>query len=315
MTTQMRAPREVIGSTLADLADGDERIVVLDADLARSTRLDGFEARHPDRFFQMGVAEQNAIGVASGMAYAGLRPVFASMAMFSLGLPWTQLRQAAYAGLPITVIGTHPGLDVGPDGGTHQMLEDLALARVLPEVTVLAPCDTPETRAALAWAVAHDGVTYLRIARQPVPDLHESGAGFVPGVAELVADHGERVLVIAEGSMVSVAVEASGALAGEGIGSRVVNVRSVKPLDERLLTRLAAPADLVVTVENHSVLGGLGGAVAELLGGRVRLERIGVPDRFGSSASADELRRSFGLDAPGVARQIADAVHGAAPVA
>lgn len=304
MTVELRAPREVIGSTLADLADADPRVVVLDADLARSTRLDGFEARHPDRFFQMGVAEQNAIGVASGMAYAGLRPVFASMAMFSLGLPWTQLRQAAYAGLPITVIGTHPALDVGPDGGTHQMLEDLALARVLPEVTVLAPCDTPETRAAIRWAVDHDGVTYIRVARQPVRDLHTTGDGFAPGVAEVVADHGPRLLLVAEGSMVSVTADAADALAAAGIGARVVNIRSLKPLDTGLLTELADAAELVVTVENHSVLGGLGGAVAEVLGGRVRHERIGVPDQFGSSASADDLRQAFGLDAPSLVRRI-----------
>lgn len=305
MSIELKAPREVIGSTLADLAETDPRLVVLDADLARSTRLDGFEARHPHRFFQMGVAEQNAIGVASGMAYGGLRPVFASMAMFSLGLPWTQLRQAAYAGLPMTIIGTHPGLDIGPDGGTHQMLEDLALARVLPEVTVLAPCDTPETQAALAWAVAHDGVTYLRIARQPVRDLHANGDGFAPGVAEVVADFGGRVLLVAEGSMVSVTADAAASLAADGIESRVVNIRSIKPLDERLLRDLGSQADLVVTIENHSVLGGLGGAVAEALGGTVRHERIGVPDRFGSSASADELREQFGLDDPSLTRRIA----------
>jgi transketolase len=302
MSDELRAPREVIGTTLAEISAEDPRLVVLDADLARSTRLDAFEASHPESFYQMGVAEQNSIGVATGMSIAGLRPVFASMAMFSLGLPWTQLRQACYSGASITVIGTHPGLDVGPDGGTHQMFEDLALARVIPEMTVLAPCDGAESAAAIRWSVATGGVNYIRIARQPVPELHDDGSEFVPGAAERLGE-GREILLVAAGSMVSVARDVATRLAPTGIGASVVNVRSVKPLDPTI-REWAEDSTLVVSVENHSVLGGLGSAVAELLGGGVPLVRIGVPDTMGSSASADELRASMGLDAEGVTRQV-----------
>lgn len=300
----LTAPREVIGRTLGRLADQNPRLVVLDADLGRSTRTDAFEAVHPGRWLQLGVAEQNAVSVASGLSYAGYHPVFASMAMFSLALPWTQLRQSAYAGLSMTIIGTHPGLDVGPDGGTHQMLEDIALSRMIPELTVLSPCDGPETAAAIGWSIDHPGVTYIRIARQPVRDLHEDGSGFTVGRAEIVADHGRDLVMIAEGSMVSIADDVATALLADGIEAAVVNIRSIKPLDTELVTRLAAETDCIITLENHSVLGGLGSAVAESVGGRTRVERLGTPDRFGSSASADELRAHFGLDAIGIEKTV-----------
>lgn len=298
------APREVIGRTLARIADENPKLVVLDADLARSTRADGFEAAHPERWLQLGVAEQNVVGVASGLSYAGYHPVFASMAMFSLALPWTQLRQAAYAGLSMTIIGTHPGLDVGPDGGTHQMLEDLALARVLPEVTVLAPCDGPETEAAIEWSIGHPGITYVRIARQPVRELHADGSAFEVGRAEVIADHGRDAVLVAEGSMVSIADDVAQALLADGIATTVVNIRSIKPIDAELLSALADETACMIAIENHSVLGGLGSAVAEVVGGRTRVERLGTPDKFGSSASADELRAHFRLDAPGLEASI-----------
>ena len=149
----LRAPREILGETLAQAAEKDPKLVVLDADLGRSTRLTPFEERYPERYLQMGVAEQNAVGVASGLVYAGFHPVFVTFTMFAIGLPWTQLRQTAYAGLPIKIIATHPGFDIGPDGGTHQMLADLALSRVIPGLVVLSPCDTPETVAAISAAL------------------------------------------------------------------------------------------------------------------------------------------------------------------
>lgn len=305
MTAELVAPREVLGTTLAALADTDPAIIVIDADLARSTRADAFEAIHPDQFLQMGVAEQNAVGVASGMAYAGLKPVFVSMAMFSTGLPWTQLRMAAYAGLHIVVVGSHPGLDIGPDGGTHQMLEDIALIRSIPGFTVLVPSDSEETAQALRWAVDAEGPVYVRVGRQPVRELGHAGA-FQPGVAEVVVDEGRDVVLIAEGSMVSIAADVAADLAAEGVKPTVVNIRSVKPLDEEELKQLAAQTPLMVTLENHSVIGGLGSAVAELLAGTTRVERIGTDDRFGSSASADELRAEFGLDREGVRTRVSE---------
>lgn len=299
MTVNLQAPREVLGTTLAELADRDDSIVVLDADLARSTRADAFEARHPNRFLQMGVAEQNAVGVASGLAYAGMRPVFVSMAMFATGLPWTQLRMAAYAGLPVVVLGSHPGLDIGPDGGTHQMLEDIALMRAIPEFSVLVPSDSEETAQAIEWALNSPGPVYVRVGRQPVQQLPHDGP-YEPGKLEIVNDQGTDLVIVAEGSMVSIADQVTNDLAREGIKAKAVNIRSIKPLDEVGLRRLANETDLIVTLENHSVIGGLGAAVAEALGGGTRIVRIGTDDRFGSSASSDELRAEFGLDQAGV---------------
>ncbi len=303
MSDALVAPREVLGKKLAQIADQDSTLIVIDADLARSTRADVFEDLHPDQFLQMGVAEQNAVGVASGLAYAGLKPVFVSMAMFSTGLPWTQLRMAAYAGLHLVVVGSHPGLDIGPDGGTHQMLEDIALMRAIPEFTVLVPADSAETEAAIQWAVAADGPVYVRVGRQPVREL-EHTTKFAPGKAEIVRAWGTDAVLVAEGSMVSIASEVAESLHREGIEVTVVNIRSVKPLDQECLRGLASDTPLLVTLENHSVIGGLGAAVAEAVNGGTRMERIGTHDRFGSSASADELRAEFQLDAAGVKAQI-----------
>lgn len=305
MSAELIAPREILGTTLADIADKDEALVVLDADLGRSTRLGPFEERHPARFLQMGVAEQNAVGVASGLAYAGMKPVFVSMAMFSTGLPWTQLRMAAYAGLHVVTVGSHPGLDIGPDGGTHQMLEDLALMRSIPEFSVLTPCDTQETIEAIRWALEASGPVYVRVGRQPVRQLEHS-APFTPGTAEIVSSGGLDVALVAEGSMVSIAYEVAQDLAAAGIGATAVNIRSIKPLDTGLLRDLAGKCPLMVTLENHSAFGGLGGAVAEVVAGETRLERIGTPDVFGSSATADELRGEFQLDRRGVLARLRD---------
>jgi transketolase len=303
------APREVIGSTLAELAAGDPRVVVLDADLGRSTRLTPFERRFPDRYIQLGVAEQNAIGVATGLAYAGLRPVFVTFAMFAVGLPWTQLRQAAYAGVGFTVVGTHPGLDVGPDGGTHQMLEDLALARVIPELTVLSPCDRPETVAALTAAVASGTLVYVRVGRHPVPDLHDAVDGFPFGAAEILLDAGRDCVIVTDGSMAATAVEAAAALHLQGAACCIVNIRSIKPLDVTLLRELAAHTQLMVTVENHSIIGGLGSAVAEAVADLpCTVVRLGMPDAFGTSGTAEALRAHFCLDATGVAASIKTAL-------
>jgi transketolase len=301
----VRAPREIIGITLANLAESDAKLVVLDADLGRSTRLLPFEERFPQRYIQLGVSEQNAVGVASGLVYAGYHPVFVSFTMFSIGLTWTQIRQAAYAGLPITIIGTHPGYDIGPDGGTHQMLEDIALARVIPEIQVLTPCDTPETEAAIRAAVASPHVTYVRVGRHPVPDFHEPMSTFPIGKAEMLFDQGRDYVLIADGSMVATAMEVAKRLIASGKMVCVVNIRSIKPLDELLIRELSLQSRLLVTIENHSIYGGLGGVIAEVvseIGGR--LIRIGAPDRFGESATTEELRRINCLDVDSIYNRI-----------
>jgi transketolase len=297
----------VIGTTLVELIRDDPDVVVLDADLGLSTRLNAVEETFPDHLIQLGVAEQNAVDIAAGLAYTGHRPVFVSMAMFSLGLPWTQLRQVAYAGLPIVVIGTHAGLDMGPDGGTHQFLEDLALARVMPGLVTLTPCDSSQTAAAIRWAVRHaTQPVYVRVGRHPVAQLHDPGVDFVPGRSEILRDDGNRVLLVAEGSTATLAIDAAELLRRSGVRGRVLHLSSLKPLDAQGIVDASADVELTVSIENHSVLGGLGSAVAEVLSplGRV-VHRVGTPDQFGFSASGEELRRYFGLYPEAVAGKIA----------
>lgn len=302
----LRAPREVIGTSLCELIEDDDRVVVLDADLGMSTRLEPVEQRHPDHLLQLGVAEQNAVGIATGLTYTGHRPVFVSMGMFSLALPWTQLRQAAYAGAPVVVVGTHPGVDMGPDGGTHQFLEDLALARAIPEMVVLTPCDSAQTRAALMWAVRQrEHPVYVRVGRHPVRPLHATVEAFTPGQSELLLDGGDDVLLVTEGSTASLGLDAAALLAEHGVGVRVLHLSSLKPIDAAGLVAAATGARLTVTVENHSVIGGLGSAVAETLGPlAARHERIGTPDVFGSSGSGNELRAHFGLTPTAVTERV-----------
>jgi len=302
----VQSPRDALGTVLADIAARDDRLVVIDADLGRSTGLAEYERRFPDRFVQVGVAEQNALGIATGLAYAGYRPVFVSFAMFAVGLTWTQLRQAAYAGLPVTVIGTHPGLDAGPDGGTHQMCEDLALTRTIPELAVLAPADTSEVAAAVEAAYRLDRVAYVRIGRYPVPDLHAPVSLYPEGRGEVLRAEGTDCLFVAEGSGVWVSLQAAEQLAKDGIGARVLNARWIKPFDVELLRAHAAEVDLVVTVENHSALGGLGGVVAEVLTDPAApilrpVLRLGTDDLFGESGSLEDLRIARGLTPDAIA--------------
>lgn len=299
------APRDMIGETLVEIGENDPKLVVIDCDLGRSTRVVPFEARFPNRFIQLGSQEQNALSVATGFAYAGYHPVFVCFTMFSIGLPWTQIRMAAYSKVHFTIIGTHPGFDIGPDGGTHQMMEDLALARVVPGLEVLCPSDAPETRAAMKSSIGTDRFIYLRIGRHPVPIHFGWDVEFTAGKGEFWKDDGRDIVLIADGSMVFTALEAAEALEAKGYKTSVINIRSVKPLDEDLVRRLAVEAKLLVTVENHSVLGGLGGAVAEIVseeGGK--LLRIGSQDCFGESASSNELRHKHQMDVEGILHRL-----------
>jgi len=305
MTTKMIAPRDTIGRTLSEIGAKDEKLLVLDADLGRSTRLTDFEKRFPDRYLQFGAAEQNAIGFATGLAYAGWHPVFVTFTMFSIGLGWTQIRQAAYAGLPIKIIATHPGFDIGPDGGTHQMLEDIALARVIPEIEVLSPSDVLETEAAIMAGIKSPNLTFIRVGRQPVPIIHDPPVEFPIGKAELIFNSGKDFLFIADGSMIFETIEVAKRLTSEGYPCRVVNIRTIKPLDADLLTHLIKTAKYTATVENHSVFGGLGGAISELASNLGKpVLRIGSPDCFGESANTITLRKLHGLDTDGIYKQL-----------
>ncbi len=295
--------RDAYGETLVELGGEDPRIVVLSADLSGSTKTAAFAARYPDRFFNMGVAEANMIGTAAGLAMSGYRPFASTFAVFATGKVWEQIRQVvAYPNVPVRMVATHAGLTVGEDGASHQMLEDLATMRVLPNMRVAVPADAIEAEAVIRYAASCDeGPIYVRLARAPFPIVHEASVSFVPGRSTVLAE-GDDVTIVACGLMVSVALEARARLASAGVGVEVINASSVKPLDMETIVGSAAKTGAVVTAEEHQIAGGLGSAVCELLSERhpVRVVRVGIDDRFGQSGPADALLSHYGLDVDGL---------------
>jgi len=305
MTDVVKAgTRDAYGKTLAALGHEDPRIVALCADLSGSTKVSDFAAAHPDRFFNMGVAEANMMGTAAGLAMSGLRPFVSTFAVFATGKVWEQVRQVvAYPNVPVRIVATHAGLTVGEDGASHQMLEDIAIMRVLPNMSVIVPADAVETASAIRFVAAYDeGPVYVRLSRAPFPVIHNDEDVFEYGCARILRE-GADVTIAACGLMVSVALNAAERLAECGISAEVVNVSTVKPLDRETLLASARKTGAVVTAEEHQVAGGLGGAICELLAEELptRVVRVGVDDRFGQSGSADALLAHYGLDADGVA--------------
>lgn len=300
---RMEGTRDAYGKTLAQLGHEDPRIVVLTADLAGSTKTALFAAEHPDRFFNMGVAEANMIGTAAGLAMSGYRPFASTFAVFATGKMWEQIRQVvAYPNVPVRIVATHAGLTVGEDGASHQMLEDVSNMRVLPHMRVVVPADAVEAAAATRFAAScDDGPIYVRLARAPFPVIHDEAFSFELGKAEVLAGGGD-VTIVACGVMVSVALEARERLAGNGISAEVINASSIKPLDAETIVSSAAKTGAVVTAEEHQIAGGLGSAVCETLSERhpTRVVRVGVDDRFGQSGNADALLSHYGLDADGL---------------
>lgn len=295
--------RDAYGATLAALGHEDERIVVLTADLAGSTKTDLFAKEHPKRFFNMGVAEADMMGVAAGLAMSGYRPFASTFAVFATGKAWEQVRQViAYPNTPVRIVATHAGLTVGEDGASHQMLEDIANMRVLPNMTVIVPADAIEARAVTRFVAGYDeGPVYIRLARAKFPVILKEDYAFELGKASTLAE-GTDVSLFACGVMVSAALQTRDKLAKEGIFVEVVNVSTIKPLDKETLLTSAKKTGAVVTAEEHQVSGGLGSAVCELLSEELptRVVRVGVHDRFGQSGSADALITHYGLDTSGL---------------
>lgn len=290
------AIREAFGKTLAAMAD-DPRIVVLDADLGKATKAAAFFKVCPERYIDAGIAEQDMVGMAAGLAVSGMIPVATTFSVFITGRAFDQIRNTiAYAKLNVKLVGTHAGVTVGYDGGTHQAVEDIALMRSLPNMTVLVPADAKEAEEALKAAVRHTGPVYLRMSRIAVPDIHSANYQFQIGRGELLRD-GADVGIIATGIMVAKALEAAEKLAKHDIQAAVVNMPSIKPLDQELVVSLAKKVGKIVTAEEHSIYGGLGSAVCEVLAKRqpslVRM--VGIQDRFGCSGSPDELLQEYGL--------------------
>lgn len=295
--------RDAYGETLAALGHEDERIVVLTADLAGSTKTSLFAKEHPKRFFNMGVAEADMMGVAAGLAMSGYRPFASTFAVFATGKAWEQVRQViAYPNTPVRIVATHAGLTVGEDGASHQMLEDIANMRVLPNMTVIVPADAIEARAVTRFVAGYDeGPVYVRLARAKFPVILKEDHAFELGKVSTLAE-GTDVSIFACGVMVSTALQARDKLAKEGISVEVVNVSTIKPLDKETLLTSAKKTGAVVTAEEHQVSGGLGSAVCELLSEELptHVVRVGVHDRFGQSGSADALIAHYGLDTNGL---------------
>lgn len=306
--TEKIATREAYGKALVELGKENKDVVVLDADLAKSTKTINFGKEFPDRFFDMGIAEQNMMGTAAGLAAAGKIPFASSFAVFAAGRAYDQLRQSiCYPGLNVKIGASHAGITVGEDGASHQALEDIALMRALPNMTVLVPADGPATTAAVRAAAEINGPVYIRLGRSKVPVIYGEDLEFVPGKAVKLRS-GKDVTVIACGIMVSVALEAAAQLEREGISAAVMDMHTIKPLDVAAVIQAARETGAVVTAEEHSIIGGLGGAVAEVLGESVPvpLMRVGIPDVFGESGKPGELMEKYGLTASHIVSAVKD---------
>jgi transketolase len=295
-----KASRAAFGEALLELGAKDERIVTVDADLAKSTMTAAFGKKFPERHFDVGIAESGMIGLAAGLALTGRVPFACSFACFLVGRFETIRVSVAYSDAPVKLVGTHVGVAIGEDGYTQMGLEDMACLRALPNIPIVQPADEIETRQAVAYAVEHPGPIYLRLTRQSLEPVHEASYQFRLGKADVLRP-GHDLTVLATGGTVWYALEAARTLAADGIEAEIINVASVKPLDEETILRSAGRTGHVVTVEDHSINGGLGSAVAEMLSELMPtpLRRIGVTT-FGESGDQKGLYAKHGLDAAGI---------------
>ncbi|NLH48824.1 MAG: transketolase family protein [Myxococcales bacterium] len=301
------------GEALLALGGNDANIVVFDADLAKSTTTNWFAERFPNRFFDAGIAEQNMLGMAAGISLMGKIPFVSTYGVFVAGRAWDQIRTTiCYSRLNVKIGGMHGGVSVGPDGATHQALEDIASMRVLPNMTVLSPCDFHEAFRATLAAADHDGPVYLRFGRENVPIITEPADPFEIGRA-IVRRAGRDVALLATGHLVYHAMLAAEELAAAGVEATVLNVHTIKPLDREAVLDAARSCGCVVTCEEHQIAGGLGGAVAELLAAEAPtpMRFIGIADRFGQSGRPEELFAAFGLTAGHIAAAAREAMRAA----
>ena len=293
------ATRNAYGQALAELANQHPEVVCFDADLAGATMSKFFLEAHPDRFFDMGIAESNMQGVAAGMAACGYKPFTNTFAMFAAGRSWEQIRNSiCYPGLNVKVVGSHGGISVGEDGATHQCIEDFAIMRVIPGMTVLCPCDANEMRQAVAALIDYDGPAYMRLGRLAVETVTDTIPGYKFELGKgIQLREGTDVTIIANGMMVQLAREAAEQLANQGISARVVDMHTIKPLDGDIIKKAAEETGAIVVTEEHNIIGGLGAAVAEYCSENcpVPVVRHGVNDEFGRSGKAPLALKAFGL--------------------
>ena len=300
------ATRESYGNALAELGREHSDVVVLDADLAGATKTSTFKKEFPDRHFDCGIAEGNMMAVAAGIASMGMVPFASTFAMFAAGRAFEQVRNSiGYPHLNVKIGATHGGISVGEDGASHQCCEDFALMRSIPGMTIICPADDVEARAAVKAAYEFEGPVYLRFGRSGVPVFHDEDFKFEIGKGEVLQD-GNDIAIIATGIMVGEAVKAGEELRSQGINARVINLSTIKPLDEELILKAAEECGRIVTCEEHSIIGGLGEAVSSLLSEKLPtpVRRIGVNDEFGHSGPAAELLKDFGLSAENIVETV-----------
>ena len=306
-----KATRDGYGAALVELAESCPDLVVLDADLAAATKTGGFKKACPERFFDCGIAEGNMMGIAAGLAASGKTVFASSFAMFAAGRAFEQVRNSiGYPHLNVKIGATHAGISVGEDGATHQCCEDIALMRSIPGMTILNPADAVEARKAVFAAAKHDGPVYLRFGRLAVPVIFdENDYDFEIGKSVQLTD-GNDVTIIATGLMVNEALIAAEALKNEGVAARVINMATIKPIDREAIIRAAKETGAIVTAEEHSIIGGLGSAVAEVVSEEVPVPvlRVGVMDTFGKSGPAVDLLKVFGLTAEHIAEKAKEAI-------
>ena len=304
--TKTNSIRKAFGRTLAEIGELNEKIIVMDADLACSTQTKIFADKFPDRFFDCGIAEQNMLATAAGLASEGKIPFVASFAVFVTGRTYDQIRNGiCYPNFNVKIVGTHGGVTVGEDGATHQALEDISLMRGLPHMTVIVPADCKECQEAIKYAALHEGPTYIRIPRSNVPDIFDENYSFNIHKA-VVVEEGTDVSVFTNGETLAEVLLAAEELKKDNISLEVINVPVVKPLDFQTVIESVKKTKLAITVENHSIIGGLGSAICETLADKLpsKVYRLGIHDEFGQSGKAEELIEYYGLDSKTLAKRI-----------
>lgn len=303
--SESKSLRVAYGEALAELGAKNDKIVVMDADLSHATMTSIFAAKYPNRFFNFGLAEANLMCVAAGFAHSGLVPFTSTFALFGTGRAYEQIRNSiSYVNANVKFGLSHSGLSVGEDGGSHQSIEDIALMRVLPGMTIFVPCDPIETKKAVFAAAEINGPVYIRVARPIVETITTNETPFIPGKANMMKD-GSDICIMATGLMLLEALKAADMLATEGIHASVVNFHTIKPFDIECVLKMAEQCGAVVTAEEHSIIGGLGSAVAEVLAGHscAKFVRVGVQDKFGKSGKPADLFAAYGLTAENIAAQ------------
>ena len=298
--------KDKIGEVLCEFAENDNRIYVIDSDLAKSTKTLIFKDKYPNRFIQAGIAEASAVSIADGLAAEGQIPFYVNFATFVTGTAWTQVRQSAYANSNVKLIGTYVGMDNGPDGASHHANEDIALMRMIPNMKILVPSNVKELKQAIKIAIDYDGPVYIRATRDVVPDIELEKDAEV-GKSIIVEDDGNDFALIYEGTTASLAYKSFEVLKEKGYNGKLINIFSIKPLDESLINNLASTVKGIVTLENHSILGGLGGAIAEVIAKRsihAPIKYVGVEDVFTESGKAVDVKAKYGLNIQNIVERV-----------